>query len=103
MDSSILDHDDLALIRASLRYWIDEMSRHGEDIWTPYFERDRESRDGSDTRANRVLQRLESVELRYIAVDIRTPNEIWVKLVSDPIAPSSPDVCYGIALIPTPH
>lgn len=98
MNSAILDQADLALLRAALRFWLDEMSPHDAATWETYFTADETVCDGSSFQTAQLLKTLESVELRYFVVDFDLSN---IPLVTE--KPSSSQLTgdseYGTALL----
>ncbi len=102
MNSTILDQSDLALIRAALRFWLDEMSPHDDAAWEKYFATDEADQDGSSLRTAQLLKTLESVELRYFVVDNDNSGLSSVSLDNEAHIPSKlpDDSVYGTALLP---
>ena len=101
MNSAILDQADLALLRAALRYWLDEMSPHDAASWETYFTANEAVCDGSAFRAVQLLKTLETVELRYFVVDFDGSDIFSNSLVTE--KPNSSQLAgdseYGTALL----
>lgn len=101
MNSAILDQADLALLRAALRFWLDEMSPHDTATWETYFTSDEAVCDGCSFRAAQLLKTLESVELRYFVVDFDGSDVFSDSLVTE--KPNSSQLAgdseYGTALL----
>ena len=101
MNSAILDQTDLALLRAALRFWLDEMSPHYDVTWEKYFATDEADHDGSSFRTAQLLNTLESVELRYFVVDFDGSDLFSDSLVTE--KPNSSQLAgdseYGTALL----
>ncbi|TWT38942.1 hypothetical protein [Blastopirellula retiformator] len=103
MRSTILDQSDLALLRAALRFWIDEMSPYDAATWALYFNDADDDHDGSDLRAVRLLQALESVEVRYFALNLSNSTMPSVRLsVETPVSDRlTENAAIGTAILPT--
>lgn len=101
MNSVILDQGDLLLLRAALRFWLDEMGPHDFATCKPYFTGDEAVCDGSSLRTAQLLKTLESVELRYLEVEFDNSDVFSISLV--PEKPDSIQLAgdseYGTALL----
>ena len=101
MNSAILDQADLALLRAALRFWLDQMSPHDAATWETYFTADVSVCDGSAFRTTQLLKTIESVELLYFVVDFDGSDVSSVALVTEKPSSSqlASDSAYGTALL----
>ncbi|EAQ80672.1 hypothetical protein [Blastopirellula marina] len=64
----MLEQQHLAMIRAALRYWSEEMTPHDGQAASPYFESDEESPLNA-TEITALIDELKTLKIGYVAVD----------------------------------
>ncbi|MCA8990739.1 MAG: hypothetical protein KDA69_10050 [Planctomycetaceae bacterium] len=101
MNSVILEPADLALLRAALRFWRDEMSPHAH-LAGPYFEPEDGPVDAGCECTNRLLQILQAMQLRYFVVDLNAQQGQDITLYNEPppVSQGIPGVSVGTACLP---